>query len=157
MENLKNLAMMPGRQLTLQTFRGPTVSGHQDNLHKLSVARLDGGDASFVIRHEGQHGFEIEGRIQNVRIVTYSPTNGIHTTHIFIFLEQVRSPPDCLPRYARNELELMPGFLSDLGEERPEVEKELAARCLYEGGIIYEDGAQWSATHTSCHMCSCQR
>ncbi|TRY80007.1 hypothetical protein TCAL_08936 [Tigriopus californicus] len=134
MKNLKNLAMMPGRQLALQTFRGPTVSGHQDNLHKLSVARLDGGDASFVIRHEGHYEFEIEGRIKDVQ-----------------------APPDCLPRYVRNELELMPGFLSDLGEERPEVEKELAARCLYEGGIIYEDGAQWPASHTNCHMCFCQR
>jgi hypothetical protein len=70
MKNLKNLAMMPGRQLALQTFRGPTVSGHQDNLHKLSVARLDGGDASFVIRHEGHYEFEIEGRIKDVRGVT---------------------------------------------------------------------------------------
>lgn len=38
-------------------------------------------------------------------------------------------PPEvCLPRYARTELELMPGYLSDLGEERPEVERELARR-----------------------------
>ena len=33
----------------------------------------------------------------------------------------------------------MPGYLSDLGEERPEVEKELQQRCLYEG-TIHEDG-----------------
>eukprot|EP00095_Tigriopus_kingsejongensis_P008579 maker-scaffold167_size293163-snap-gene-1.25 protein:Tk08579 transcript:maker-scaffold167_size293163-snap-gene-1.25-mRNA-1 annotation:"short gasrtulation" len=132
MENLKNLAMMPGRDLRLQTFRGHEVSGHQDKIHKLSMARLDGGDASFVISHLGDYPFEIEGRIHDVR-----------------------APLDCLPRYARNELELMPGYLSDLGEERPEVEKELNARCLYEGGI-YENGAQWAATHTNCEMCSCR-
>ncbi len=37
-------------------------------------------------------------------------------------------PGDCLPGYARKELELMPGYLSDLGETRPEVEQELATR-----------------------------
>ncbi len=50
----------------------------------------------------------------------------------------------------------MPGFLSDLGEVRPEAEMELATRCLYEGKI-HDDGEQWEATHKSCHMCSCRR
>ena len=50
----------------------------------------------------------------------------------------------------------MPGYLSDLGEVRPEIEKELKTRCLYEG-TIYEDGSQWSATHQKCQMCSCKR
>ena len=63
---------------------------------------------------------------------------------------------DCLPRYARNELELMPGYLNDLGEFRPEAEKELENRCAYEGAV-YEEGSQWESTHKRCQMCSCHR
>ena len=119
--------------MELQTFKSAAVEGHEDRIHKLTMARLDAGDASLVV--EGVMG---EIQLSEGRLVG------------------VRAPSDCLPRYARNELELMPGYISDIGEERPEIEKELKTRCLYEGAI-YEDGSQWSATHQQCQMCSCRR
>ena len=131
MSSLKTAAMMPGRTLELESgFRGSSVEGSADRIHKLTMARMDAGDASLTVLGPE---FRIEGR-----------------------LTDIRAPMDCLPRYARNELELMPGYLSDLGEERPEMENELATRCFYEGGV-YDDGAQWEATHQPCKMCSCQR
>jgi hypothetical protein len=131
-----NLAMMPSRRTKLQSFRGSQTDGTLDNIHKLTLARLDAGDASLVVTSGDDDAgprYELEGRIQGSDM-----------------------PTECLPRYARNQLEMMPGFLSDLGEERPEVERELATRCLYEGSV-YEDGSQWEASHKKCQMCSCQR
>jgi len=94
------------------------------------LARLDAGDASIVVSSGPAF---IEGQLTDVAV-----------------------PRDCLPRYARNELELMPGYLSDLGEVRPEAERVLAARCFYEG-VVHDDGHQWRATHAECQMCSCRR
>ena len=117
---------MPGRTTQLEAFRGGEAEGDAAIPHKLTVARLDAGDAVLLVDHVGNDPFTVEGRVEHV-----------HPTE------------ECLPRYARQDLELMPGYLSDLGEERPEVERELATRCLYEGAI-YEEGAQWEATHLKC-------
>ena len=38
----------------------------QDSIHKLSMARLDSGDASLVVQHSGETPFTIEGRIYGV-------------------------------------------------------------------------------------------
>ena len=68
MKNLKsNYAMMSGRTEELQSFRGAEVDGHEDNVHKLTMARLDDGDASYVITSKAHGGFEIEGRISKVK------------------------------------------------------------------------------------------
>jgi hypothetical protein len=61
---------------------------------------------------------------------------------------------ECLPRFSRNHLELMPGYLSDLGEERPDIGAQYATKCVYEEAV-YNNGDQWAATHESCKMCSC--
>ena len=61
-----------------------------------------------------------------------------------------------MPRFSRNDLELMPGFLNDMNEERPEVKSKYATKCIYEE-IVYNDGDQWKATHEACKMCSCKR
>ena len=136
--NLKSLATMPSREVELQTFKGAHVEGHKDQIHQLTLARLDAGDASFVI----SGGTEADA-LHMERLAEGA-------------MRGVPVPVDCLPRYARNELELMPGYISDLGDVRPEVERELQMRCLYEGAI-YQDGKQWEATHKKCQMCSCQR
>lgn len=64
LHNLKNLAMMPGRTRELQTFRGAAVAGHQDDVHKLTMTRMDAGDASLVVESRS---FKLEGRIVEVR------------------------------------------------------------------------------------------
>lgn len=63
MDNLKNFAMMPGRTLNLQTFKGVFAEGTQGAIHKLTMARMDAGDASFMVSPYG-----IEGRILEVMI-----------------------------------------------------------------------------------------
>ncbi len=131
MRNLKALNLVRGRRLDLQDFVGFEASGHQDSIHKLTMARMSAGDAS--VKVESAAFVSIEGRIGDVQI-----------------------PTECLPRFSRNDLELMPGFLNDRGEEVPEAEKEYALKCVYEG-TIYDDGSQWKATHEACKMCSCQR
>ena len=74
--DLKNLDMMPGRSTELQTFKSAAVEGHADRIHKLTMARLDAGDASLVV--EGSEG---ETQLSEGRVVG------------------VRAPPDCLPRF----------------------------------------------------------
>ena len=117
----------------LQDFRGFEASGHQDSIHKLTLARLDSGDASLAVYNSLTGEKLIEGELEDVKV-----------------------PRECKPRFSRNDLELMPGFLNDLGEEVPEVDNSYALKCLYEGSV-YEDGSQWKATHEACKMCSCQR
>lgn len=157
--NVRNLAMMPGRTTALAEFRGSESTGTRGNINKLTMARLDAGDAAFVVEnanHSGEEEEEEEERQPLLRpLVAGDPNNEFFLVDGRI--EHVHAPNDCLPRYAtRDDLELMPGYLSDLGEERPEVEKELATRCLYEGSI-YEDGSQWEASHKKCSMCFCKR
>ena len=74
--DLKNLDLMPGRVTELQTFKSAAVEGHADRIHKLTMARLDAGDASLVVE-----GSEDEAQLSEGRVVG------------------VRAPPDCLPRY----------------------------------------------------------
>lgn len=131
MRNLKALNLVPGRQLDLQEFQGFEASGHQDSIHKLTMARMNSGDASLKVESNGA---SIEGRIS----------------------ADIKVPTECRPRFSRNDLEMMPGFLNDLGQEIPEAEKAYALKCVYEGQY-HDDGSQWKATHEPCKMCSCQR
>ena len=130
MRNLKALNLVPGRQLDLQDFTGFEATGHQDNIHKLTMARMNSGDAALVLSREEEPGFSIEGQILGSTV-----------------------PGLCLPSYARNDLELMPGYLSDLGEEIGDVSMEtMKQKCYYEDSF-FEDGAQWEASHEQCKMC----
>ena len=85
--------MVPGRQLDLQDFVGTEATGHQDSIHKLTMARMGSGDASLSIQSQNEPNFIIEGRISDIKI-----------------------PRECRPRFSRNDLEMMPGFLNDLGQ-----------------------------------------
>ena len=62
--SLKNLALMPSREVELRTFTGSAAEGRQGRLHQLTLARMDAGDASLVA--EGEEGFTVEGRMVNV-------------------------------------------------------------------------------------------
>ena len=65
MRNLKALNLVPGRQLDLQDFRGFEASGHQDSIHKLTMARMNSGDATLKIESDtfGSIGSKIESLI----------------------------------------------------------------------------------------------
>ena len=130
MRNLKALNLVPGRQLDLQDFRGYEATGHQDSIHKLTMARMNSGDATLKIESDN---YTIGNKIEYLTI-----------------------PEECLPRFSRNDLEMMPGFLNDMNEENEQVAKEYSFKCLYEDQV-FEDGSQWKATHEACKMCSCQR
>ena len=60
-----NMAMMPAKSTLMDKFRGSETSGKEKNVHKLTLARLDAGDAAFVI--ESPTKYKVEGRIQHVR------------------------------------------------------------------------------------------
>ena len=70
--NVRNLAMMPGRVTELEEFRGSESIGSQGNIHKLTMARLDAGDAAFVVENANgeadvaEKRFRVEGRIEHV-------------------------------------------------------------------------------------------
>lgn len=63
MENLKSNTLMPGRTTELETFKGQSAEGRAENVHKLTVARMDAGDAAL---QASQKGFRIEGRMTHV-------------------------------------------------------------------------------------------
>lgn len=64
------------------------------------------------------------------------------------------APQTCLPRYARNDLEIIPGYLRDLGEEigDEELVENMKQKCAYEGAF-FENGNRWEATHEKCQVC----
>ncbi len=57
---------MPGRSVGLAVFKGQFVEGTEDELHKLTVARMEAGDAALIVR---QNFMTVEGRIKHVSLV----------------------------------------------------------------------------------------
>ena len=104
---LQALNLVPGRQLDLQDFVGTEATGHQDSIHKLTMARMGSGDASLSIQSQNEPNFIIEGRISDIKI-----------------------PRECRPRFSRNDLEMMPGFLNDLGQTSTFVRFILSCRAF---------------------------
>ena len=70
----KNLALSPGRKLSLQHFKGSLAEGHHDSIHKLTLARLNMEDAAFVVQNKPKRNrmanetYNIEGRIRGVSV-----------------------------------------------------------------------------------------
>ena len=87
LDNLKALPLFPSTKRHLQDCRGKKCSGHADNIHKLTMARLDSGDAAFLMTNDGQNEFILKGQMLGIA-----------------------APQSCLPRYARNDLEIIPGY-----------------------------------------------
>ena len=131
LDNLKALPLFPSTKRHLQDCRGKKCSGHADNIHKLTMARLDSGDAAFLMTNDGQNEFILKGQMLGIA-----------------------APQSCLPRYARNDLEIIPGYLRDLGEEigDEDLVENMRQKCAYEG-TFYENGNRWEATHDKCKMC----
>ncbi|XP_071747936.1 dorsal-ventral patterning protein Sog isoform X3 [Lepeophtheirus salmonis] len=132
LENMKSLSLFPEKRLKLEIFYGAEAIGHTSGLHQLTMARLNSGDAALVVLNDNSS-VEITGNILHTRV-----------------------PIECLPLHRRNELELIPGYLNDIGQERFDMVK-VNTHCIYQEYSIYEDGDQWTALHESCSMCSCRR
>ena len=154
-ENLKARPLFPSTSRHLQDCQGKRCSGHADNIHKLMMARLDSGDAAFLLTNRGPDPFEVKVRVSR-RVDKTRPDPDI--AHFQGSLVSVSAPQACLPRYARNDLEIIPGYLRDLGEEigDEELVENMRQKCAYEGSF-YENGNRWEATHERCKVCSCQR
>ena len=58
--NLKSMPLFPSTKRYLQDCRGPRCSGHADNIHKLMMARLDSGDAAFLMVDNGPNPFQLK-------------------------------------------------------------------------------------------------
>ncbi|CAB4057349.1 CHRD [Lepeophtheirus salmonis] len=129
---MKSLSLFPEKRLKLEIFYGAEAIGHTSGLHQLTMARLNSGDAALVVLNDNSS-VEITGNILHTRV-----------------------PIECLPLHRRNELELIPGYLNDIGQERFDMVK-VNTHCIYQEYSIYEDGDQWTALHESCSMCSCRR
>ena len=59
-ENLKARPLFPSTSRHLQDCQGKRCSGHADNIHKLMMARLDSGDAAFILTNRGPAPFEVK-------------------------------------------------------------------------------------------------
>lgn len=70
-------------------------------------------------------------------------------------IRDIHIPPQCLPDPDKNTLTVR-GFPNDLGENNEVYRIESNHKCYYDGEV-FEDGAQWTARHEECVMCSCQR
>ncbi len=130
--------------------QGKRCSGHADSLHKLTVSRLDSGDAALILSlPDGQ----LKGGLETVDTpisclpihnryfypyqIVFIPFNNITMIKVFqVFI-------------FRNSLERIPGYLNDLGEKVPNT---ILQKCYYEG-VFYDDGTQWESSHTQCQMC----
>ena len=58
--NLKAMPLFPSTTRHLQDCRGAQCLGHADKLHKLMLARLDSGDAAFLMSNKGPDSFDIK-------------------------------------------------------------------------------------------------
>ena len=58
--NLKARPLFPSTKRHLQDCVGPRCSGHADNIHKLMMARLDSGDAAFLLTNSGENPFQVK-------------------------------------------------------------------------------------------------
>ena len=58
--NLKARPLFPSTKRHLQDCVGPRCSGHADNIHKLMMARLDSGDAAFLLTNTGENPFQVK-------------------------------------------------------------------------------------------------
>ena len=61
--NLKARPLFPSTKRHLQSCAGPRCSGHADNIHKLMMARLDSGDAAFLLTNTVETPFQVKVNI----------------------------------------------------------------------------------------------
>ena len=63
--NLKARPLFPSTKRHLQDCVGPRCSGHADNIHKLMMARLDSGDAAFLLTNTGENPFQVKVNVHH--------------------------------------------------------------------------------------------
>ena len=124
--------------------QGKRCSGHADSLHKLTVSRLDSGDAALILSlSDGQ----LKGGLETVDTpISCLP---IHNRYFLFHLVNITMIKFFNFFLFRNSLERIPGYLNDLGEKVPNI---ILQKCYYEG-VFYDDGTQWESSHTQCQMC----
>ena len=61
--NLKARPLFPSTKRHLQNCAGARCSGHADNIHKLMMARLDSGDAAFLLTNTVETPFQVKVNI----------------------------------------------------------------------------------------------
>ena len=67
--NLKAMPLFPSTKRHLQDCRGSQCLGHADNIHKLMLARLDSGDAAFLMSNQGPDPFDIKVRNHHLHLI----------------------------------------------------------------------------------------
>lgn len=134
--------VMPSARSVQRVLQRITGDELEDTLEEPSAAtlhRLSGGSSYLLVTSKAGKSKQVElrGHIRDIHI-----------------------PDNCLPELAKVRV---PGgvpdrtYPSDEGAENNEIYRiESNHKCYYDGEV-FDDGAQWTARHEECVMCSCQR
>lgn len=134
--------VMPSARSVQRVLQRITGDELEDTLEEPSAAtlhRLSGGSSYLLVTSKAGKSKQVElrGHIRDIQI-----------------------PDNCLPELAKVRV---PGgvpdrtYPSDEGAENNEIYRiESNHKCYYDGEV-FDDGAQWTARHEECVMCSCQR
>ncbi|XP_075540951.1 dorsal-ventral patterning protein Sog-like isoform X2 [Dermacentor variabilis] len=138
--------MMPSArsvQRVLQRITGDELEDTLDEPSAATLHRLSGGSSYLLVTSKSGKSKQVElrGHIRDIRI-----------------------PDNCLPDLAKSGVSggsghtAVAGYSSDAGgAENNEIYRiESNHKCYYDGEV-FDDGAQWTARHEACVMCSCQR
>ncbi|XP_077508923.1 dorsal-ventral patterning protein Sog-like isoform X2 [Amblyomma americanum] len=127
-------------QRVLQRITGDELEDTLDEPSAATLHRLSGGSSYLLVTAKSGKFKQVElrGHIRDIRI-----------------------PETCLPELAQGGGSsggvAVPGYSSDTGAENNEIYRiESNHKCYYDGEV-FDDGAQWTARHEACVMCSCQR
>ncbi|KAH7957267.1 hypothetical protein HPB52_016978 [Rhipicephalus sanguineus] len=130
-------------QRVLQRITGDELEDTLDEPSAATLHRLSGGSSYLLVTSKSGKSKQVElrGHIRDIRI-----------------------PDNCLPELAKSGViggsgnTAVPGYSSDAGGggENNEIYRiESNHKCYYDGEV-FDDGAQWTARHEACVMCSCQ-
>ncbi|XP_077508917.1 chordin short gastrulation isoform X2 [Amblyomma americanum] len=129
-------------QRVLQRITGDELEDTLDEPSVATLHRLNSGSSYLLVTSKSGKSKQVElrGHIRDIRI-----------------------PETCLPELAQGGGSsgsggmAVPGYSSDTGAENNEIYRiESNHKCYYDGEV-FDDGAQWTARHEACVMCSCQR
>ncbi|CAN7986206.1 unnamed protein product, partial [Ixodes hexagonus] len=123
-------------QRVLQKISGDELEDTLEEPSPATLYRLSGGSSYLLVTSKSGKFKQVElrGHIRDIQI-----------------------PDNCLPDLEKS-VGTVRGFASDFsGGENNEIYRiESNHKCYYDGEV-FDDGAQWTARHEECVMCSCQR
>ncbi|CAN8016245.1 unnamed protein product, partial [Ixodes persulcatus] len=123
-------------QRVLQKISGDELEDTLEEPSPATLYRLSGGSSYLLVTSKSGKSKQVElrGHIRDIQI-----------------------PDNCLPDLEKS-VGTVRGFASDFsGGENNEIYRiESNHKCYYDGEV-FDDGAQWTARHEECVMCSCQR